>query len=626
MKYPSVHAMYQHIMATHVDRVHSPKSYIDHFARLSNYGKQLQSSNYHQSGGGVQLLDRPSRNSSAERSIKIEQFTANHETPPAISPSRTPISATLIKQEQEQDSPTDLSKKSSATTDDDDDAGDEVNDKKSCESPRPIVTHPSSSVLAASAAANSPSIAVVGSFLCNQCNAALPDFESFRNHLKNHLSQASAVASPHHHPPNQSHHHHHHQQQHHHHQHLPVNHHVCPHCGQSLPNATEYDRHILGHFLIASTEFICECCGKSFAKSDELQKHLFDVHAQPMYKCSLCTDLFDSKVSIQVHFAVAHGNEQKVWRCSACMEAFKTDTEFKVHVKTRHAAVPVSAAAAAPAPSSGSVQCIFCRAVCSSDLEMHFHMAAHARQYRCPACSETFHVEFLLDRHMQTHHSAGATPIPIKDSSYPYKTTGAVGAISNHNNNILDYHYAAAAVASNNAAKYAFNNGKFYSSLDPSKSQHLYGFYDALSKGRYDTAGRTDKGLMGMYSSELASKLYSAEVSAAAEQRDAYHSTINVTAKATGLFNGNNVASNPTSRQTNKVGQPQPAQPSSEANKSNYAATSTDVADARFECGICEKTDFSSETEMHTHRKVVHNLKTGVSLRCAYCNGNFRSR
>lgn len=45
-----------------------------------------------------------------------------------------------------------------------------------------------------------------------------------------------------------------------------------------------------------------------------------------------------------------------------------------------------------------------------------------------------------------------------------------------------------------------------------------------------------------------------------------------------------------------------------------------------YSCGICERNDFSTEAEVHTHRKISHNLKTGVSLRCAYCNGDFRSR
>ncbi len=35
-------------------------------------------------------------------------------------------------------------------------------------------------------------------------------------------------------------------------------------------------------------------------KPDELQKHLMDIHAHHLYRCSLCKEIFDSKVNIQV--------------------------------------------------------------------------------------------------------------------------------------------------------------------------------------------------------------------------------------------------------------------------------------------------------------------------------------
>uniref|UniRef100_A0A182M7R1 C2H2-type domain-containing protein n=1 Tax=Anopheles culicifacies TaxID=139723 RepID=A0A182M7R1_9DIPT len=54
--------------------------------------------------------------------------------------------------------------------------------------------------------------------------------------------------------------------------------------------------------------------------------------------------------------------------------------------------------------------------------------------------------------------------------------------------------------------------------------------------------------------------------------------------------------------------------------------STTSGASSCYSCGICERSDFSTESEVQTHRKIVHNLKTGVSLRCAYCNGDFRSR
>jgi transcription elongation factor Elf1 len=37
---------------------------------------------------------------------------------------------------------------------------------------------------------------------------------------------------------------------------------------------------------------------------------------------------------------------------------------------------------------------------------MQFHLAAHSKQFHCPLCQEAFHVEFLLDKHMQTHHTS----------------------------------------------------------------------------------------------------------------------------------------------------------------------------------------------------------------------------
>lgn len=49
-------------------------------------------------------------------------------------------------------------------------------------------------------------------------------------------------------------------------------------------------------------------------------------------------------------------------------------------------------------------------------------------------------------------------------------------------------------------------------------------------------------------------------------------------------------------------------------------------ADSQITCNICERNDFQSDMEMLTHQKIVHNIKTGVSLMCAYCNDNFRSR
>ncbi|RWS26544.1 hypothetical protein B4U80_00165 [Leptotrombidium deliense] len=121
--------------------------------------------------------------------------------------------------------------------------------------------------------------------LCNQCSPSptFSDFESFRIHLKSHLmATQSSISSS-----------------------LPLSHHQCPYCGDVI--AADFDNHMVTCRLgTVTTQYGCDACNKMFTKPEELQKHLMDIHAHHLYQCSLCRDMFDSKVSIQVHFAVKH--------------------------------------------------------------------------------------------------------------------------------------------------------------------------------------------------------------------------------------------------------------------------------------------------------------------------------
>lgn len=136
-------------------------------------------------------------------------------------------------------------------------------------------------------------------FLCNQCTAAFPDFESFRAHLKSHLQQESANL-------------------------------VCQTCGVVIEDQNEYEVHIASHFFSAFSEFSCSGqCRKTFRNSEDLQKHLFETHSQALHKCNLCNEIFESVVAIQMHFAVTHSNELKMFRCSSCSETFSHEKEFR---------------------------------------------------------------------------------------------------------------------------------------------------------------------------------------------------------------------------------------------------------------------------------------------------------
>lgn len=525
MKCPSVHTLLHHLKTSHLDRISSPSSYLEHINKIPyeacTPSKRL---NY----------DPP-------HSIKTEVKSPEK----TFDKSESPITVD-IKQENEQDSPTDLSQPKIKR-------GKEImNHNNNNNIDPPSMSSPTSSS---------------GTLLCNQCNAALPDFESFRKHLKTHLDTG-------------------------------VGNHYCQHCGMTFTDQQVYEKHVFSHFLMTSTEFTCsKSCGKTFTQQDDYQKHLHDSHIQSLFRCEICAEIFETKVSIQVHLAVAHSNEVKLSRCSACMEVFRNERDFRQHVRMRHIV-------------SGAVQCIFCRTICSSELDMHFHLAAHARQFQCPICPESFHVEFLLDRHLQIYHA--------KDG-YHEKSV-----VVNNNNNI-DY---ASAVEANKLA-YGYQN-KLYNAypnetISVKHPNLLHGLYDTINRTHRHNSdsgilspGGANKDLMNIYNNrqEMLTKLntfYSNDYHAHPKHLNHYqlthsnspHSESPGKGKTFNSISG--TSSNSHDDTTNK-------------------STNRFATEKGYSCGMCERNDFSTESEVHTHRKLAHNLKTGVSLRCAYCNGDFRSR
>ncbi|XP_051170753.1 zinc finger protein 423 homolog isoform X2 [Leptopilina boulardi] len=239
-----------------------------------------------------------------------------------------------------------------------------------------------------------------GTLLCGQCGAALKDFESFREHLARHLKADQKNETPR----NQ-----------------------CPKCEANFSDREEMMVHLTKHFLGQVTkEYACNACKKLYPHPDLLQRHLLDSHAHHLYRCALCRDTFDSRVAIQVHFAVKHSQECRIYRCNVCsinnenspgnapvenMNFFRSEAEMANHVRTVHA--PPSHVNESPLPRSPAStpgitnRCVFCGICCNSDLDLQLHMASHSTNlYRCPICREGFAVEFLLDRHIaQVHHS-----------------------------------------------------------------------------------------------------------------------------------------------------------------------------------------------------------------------------
>jgi len=72
---------------------------------------------------------------------------------------------------------------------------------------------------------------------------------------------------------------------------------TCSDCSATFDTEDELESHVASaHYLSLGTEYGCTSCLKLFAKPEDLQKHLMDVHAHQLFRCTLCKQVFDSKV------------------------------------------------------------------------------------------------------------------------------------------------------------------------------------------------------------------------------------------------------------------------------------------------------------------------------------------
>ncbi|XP_060769593.1 zinc finger protein 521 isoform X1 [Neoarius graeffei] len=199
-------------------------------------------------------------------------------------------------------------------------------------------------------------------FICNQCGAKYTSLDLFQTHLKTHLDGM-----------------------------LPQL--TCPQCNKDFPSQEALLKHVTVHFTVTSTYYICESCDKQFTSVDDLQKHLLDMHTFVFFRCTLCQEVFDSKVSTQLHLAVKHSNEKKVYRCTSCNWDFRHETELQLHVKHSHL------------ENQGRVhRCIFCGESFGTEVELQCHITTHSKKYNCRFCNKAFHAIILLERHLREKH------------------------------------------------------------------------------------------------------------------------------------------------------------------------------------------------------------------------------
>ncbi|KAJ8303068.1 hypothetical protein KUTeg_019464 [Tegillarca granosa] len=217
--------------------------------------------------------------------------------------------------------------------------------------------------------------------ICDHCNSIFYDMKNFEAHMKYHPNSA------------------------------------CKICKENFASEDRLEKHASNHYLSMTTEYGCTTCMKLFSKPDELQKHLMDIHAHHLYshslgylllhiyRCSLCKEIFDSKVNIQVHFAIKHSNECKLYKCTKCESVFRSEMEWQVHVRVNHLHV------------AKPYRCLFCKESFTAEIDLQCHLTTHNKPFRCSMCEESFHVEYLLDKHLQSKHSNNSDHVVLPQLS-----------------------------------------------------------------------------------------------------------------------------------------------------------------------------------------------------------------
>ncbi|XP_027897973.1 zinc finger protein 423 isoform X2 [Xiphophorus couchianus] len=219
---------------------------------------------------------------------------------------------------------------------------------------------------------STPSLGSNGDYPCNQCDLRFSSFEGFQTHLKSHLEMLLRRQS-------------------------------CPQCNkEDFETQDALLQHLTVHYTTTSTQYVCESCDKQFSSVDDLQKHLLDMHTFVLYHCTLCQEVFDSKVSIQVHLTVKHSNEKKLFRCTACAWDFRKEADLQLHVKHNHlgqrSGLPGGLAGLKPR------KCIFCGETFGTEVELQCHITTHSKKFTCRFCGKAFHAISLLERHLREKH------------------------------------------------------------------------------------------------------------------------------------------------------------------------------------------------------------------------------
>ena len=136
-----------------------------------------------------------------------------------------------------------------------------------------------------------------------------------------------------------------------------------------------------------SKNYNCKECGASFGKHHLLTQHLY-VHTGVLpFNCSKCDKAFMTLAHRNRHEKVHDG-----YKCTQCSETFETWSKLRVHVKTAHPRI---------------YKCSDCDKTFKMACRLKEHAAVHLterRVFKCKECDRTFVRKSNLKTHVFSQH------------------------------------------------------------------------------------------------------------------------------------------------------------------------------------------------------------------------------
>ncbi|EPY82131.1 zinc finger protein 423 [Camelus ferus] len=112
-------------------------------------------------------------------------------------------------------------------------------------------------------------------------------------------------------------------------------------CDLKFSNFESFQTHLKLHLELLLRKQACPQCKEDFDSQESLlqhlTKHLLDMHTFVLYHCTLCQEVFDSKVSIQEADLQCHiTTHSKKYNCKFCSKAFHAIILLEKHLREKH--------------------------------------------------------------------------------------------------------------------------------------------------------------------------------------------------------------------------------------------------------------------------------------------------